>query len=221
MSHSSTTLRMCCATHGKTNTVFSKRNFRLSWLEESHEMKTRQLFSMHVTSAPFIVPSHEHDVVFTVATVTPLIFLTVLLPEIPRNLKAKQLQYVTRGFAIIFGFSAMTVSFLQLAGESTKAGTITALGLLGATALSAACGMAWPILVEFTKSSALLLVSLVGGWLYLGLFILFYFLRVKTTSDKITFWVFVCLSTFVMLTVIIRFQLLRQKADESKASREE
>jgi hypothetical protein len=173
---------------------------------------------VYLTSAPFIVPSHEHDVAFAIVTVTPLIFLTVLLPEIPPALKARQLQYVTRGFTILFGFAAGVVSFLQLAGQSTRTGTIAGLVLIGMAAIFAALGMAWPILLEFAKSSLFALFAIAGGWLYVGLLVLFYFRRVKTTSDQISFWVFVNLSIFIILTVTIRIRLVQQASRNENPS---
>ena len=178
---------------------------------------------MNLTSAPFIVPGHEHDVALATTAVVPLIILTVLLPEIPDDLRGRQFQYMMRGFTIVFGFSAGVTAFLQLAGESTRAGTITVLILLGLTALFAIFAMAWPVLRELATIGGLTLVALAGGWLYVGLFILFYILRVKTASDRIQFWIGASVLSMLLIAGIIWLrwmQLKRNKRVEQKRNNE-
>jgi O-antigen/teichoic acid export membrane protein len=110
---------------------------------------------MIISAAPFLVPQHEHDVDWAIATVVPLIFLTALLPEIPdapdtpdgKGKSGREFQYTMRGFTILAGFAALVITFLQLAGEETTRGTISGMILLVVTIIFAICSMAWPIVI--------------------------------------------------------------------------
>ncbi|MGA2830921.1 MAG: hypothetical protein ABSF03_32955 [Streptosporangiaceae bacterium] len=186
---------------------------------------------MILASAPLIVPGHEHDVDLAIATVVPLIFLTVLLPEISEGAQAKQFQFAMRGLAITAGFSALVVAFLQLAGKQTTVGTISGMILLLATGIFALISMAWPIIKgvgRFAATMAALVFSLsisFGPFIAAG--ILYYQDQVKNASNDAWFYGFITLSALAILAIVItviklfaRESILREKYKSKSSSTE-
>jgi hypothetical protein len=164
---------------------------------------------MIISGAPFIVPQHEHDVDLAIATVVPLIFLTTLQPDVSGEMQVKQLQYAMRAFAIITGFAALIMAFLQLAGEETVAGTVSGMILLLASALCAVCGMAWPIVVGLGRFSVLLagltLSVAVGFGPFIGAIVFYYLDHEKSVIVSVTFYLFCTGMTILILRTIFVF----------------
>jgi hypothetical protein len=146
---------------------------------------------MVLSGAPFLVPQHEHDVDLAIATIIPLIFLTALLPELSDDPRGKQFQYVMRALMIVAGFAALVTAFLQLAGQETTVGTISAMVLLLITSIFAICVMAWPIVVGMGKfSESAIFLALMGltfftAPLWLGAYIIEWIFGTKAAETVV------------------------------------